>query len=165
MGTRIRRVEPSDLQTLTRIYNHYIAETPITFDVEPYTEEKRRPWIEQFAHDGPRQCFVAEIDGTACGWASTGPFRPKAAYDQSVEVSVYLAPEITRRGLGTALYEALFDGLSGAVLHRALAGITLPNPTSVALHARFGFTSVGTFREVGFKFGRYWDVEWFEKAL
>jgi phosphinothricin acetyltransferase len=165
MGTQIRRVAPTDLSVLTRIYNHYIENTPITFDVEPYTEEGRRPWLEQFSSAGPHQCFVAEVDGSTCGWASTGPFRSKAAYGRSAEVSVYLAPDVLQRGLGTALYEALFEGLAEAGLHRALAGITRPNEASVALHTRFGFTPIGVFREVGWKFGRYWDVEWFEKTL
>jgi phosphinothricin acetyltransferase len=165
MATRIRTIDAGDLSALTRIYNHYIAETPTTFDVEPYSDEDRRPWLAQVTETGPHRCFVAELDDEVCGWASTGTFRPKAAYHQSVEVSVYLHPERTGRGLGVALYERLFDDLTGSGLHRALAGITCPNAASLALHAHFGFTRVGVFREVGWKFGRYWDVEWLEKAL
>jgi phosphinothricin acetyltransferase len=165
MATRIRPVEEEDLPELTRIYNHYIVETPITFDVEPYTVEKRRAWLEGFDRESPYRCFVAEVDGRAAGWACTLRFRPKAAYDLSVETSIYLDPAVTGQGLGTQLYETLFASLAGAGLHRALGGITLPNPASVALHERFGFERVGVFPEVGFKLGRYWDVIWLSKDL
>ena len=72
MNPHIRLVEARDLPALTKIYNHYIEETAITFDIEPYTEEGRRPWLEKFSPEGPHRCFVAELDGEACGFASTG---------------------------------------------------------------------------------------------
>jgi phosphinothricin acetyltransferase len=162
---RIRPIDPSDLPELTRIYNHYVLETPITFDVKPYTVEERRPWLDDFRPDGPHRCFVAEAEGRAVGWACTKQYRPKAAYDTSVETSIYLDPAVTGQGLGSRLYAALFESLADTDLHRALGGVTLPNAASVALHRHFGFTSVGTFREVGRKLGRYWDVQWFEKDL
>jgi phosphinothricin acetyltransferase len=140
-------------------------ETPITFDVEPYSVERRRPWLEGFDRTSAYRCFVAEVDGRASGWACTVRFRPKAAYDSSVETSVYLDPDVTGRGLGTQLYETLFASLADSGLHRALGGITLPNAASIALHERFGFERVGVFPEVGFKFGRYWDVAWLSKDL
>lgn len=165
MTARIRPIEERDLADLTRIYNHYVSETAITFDVEPYTTEGRRPWLETFADDGPHRCFVAEVDGVAAGWASTGQFRKKAAYDSSVETSIYLDPKATGQGLGAQLYQTLFDCLEETDVHLALGGVTLPNPESLALHERFGFESVGVFREVGWKFGRYWDVQWFQRRL
>lgn len=90
---------------------------------------------------------------------------PKQAYDSSVETSVYCAPGATGRGIGRGLYSALFGALSGEDVHRAYAGIALPNPASIALHERFGFVQVAYFSEQGRKLGRYWDVAWFEKAL
>ena len=78
---------------------------------------------------------------------------------------MYLDPGAVGEGLGTRLYAVLFDALAREAVHRALAGITLPNPVSVALHQRFGFTPIGIFREVGRKFDRYWDVQWFEKSM
>ena len=165
MPARIRPVEEGDLAELTRIYNHYVTETAITFDVETYTVDERRPWLESFHASGPYRCFVAEVDGAAVGWASSGRFRRKAAYDSSIEATIYLDPETTGMGLGTRLYQALFDSLSDCEVHLALGGVTLPNPASVALHERFGFESAGVFREVGWKQGRYWDVEWFQKKL
>jgi phosphinothricin acetyltransferase len=164
-STLIRPAEARDLGALTRIYNHYVCETPITFDVEPYTEETRRPWLEQFTRDGRYRLLVAERAGEVLGYAGTTRFRPKAAYDTSVETTVYLDPAATGRGLGARLYTALFAELEGLDIHRVLAGITLPNEPSLALHRRFGFQEVGTFRAVGRKFGSFWDVIWLEKPL
>ena len=165
MGARIRPVEEGDLADLTRIYNHYVSETAITFDLEPYTVEGRRPWLETFRADGPYRCFVAEVDGRPAGWACTLQFRTKAAYHRSVETSIYLDPKATGQGLGGRLYQALFDFLPETDVHLVLGGVTLPNPASLALHERFGFETVGVFREVGWKFERYWDVQWFQKTL
>ena len=160
-----RFVEARDLPELTRIYNHYVTETPITFDVKPFTVEERRPWLESFSPDGPYRCFVIETGGSVRGWASSGRFRPKTAYDSSVELTIYLDPEATGERLGTQLYEMLLESLADTGLHRVLGGVTVPNPASIALHRRFGFRSIGVFHEVGFKLGRYWDVEWFELDL
>ena len=101
----------------------------------------------------------------AVGYSSSHPFRPKGAYATSVETSVYLDPAWQGRGLGARLYAALFDALASEDVHRAYAGITLPNPASLALHPRFGFEHAGTFRQVGRKHDRYWDVAWYEKSL
>jgi phosphinothricin acetyltransferase len=161
----IRRGEAADLPALTELYNHYVRETAITFDVEPYTPETRRPWFEGFAAHGRHQIWVAEQDGRVVGYACTHRFRPKAAYDTTAETSVYLEPAAVGRGLGRRLYERLFESLAGADLHRLVAGVTLPNPASVALHERLGFTSSGILREVGRKFDRYWDVLWMERAF
>jgi phosphinothricin acetyltransferase len=163
---RIRPAAPGDLAALTRIYNHYIERSPATFDLEPYSPEARAAWLEGFAPRGRHRCFVAEADAAGCvGYASSGRFRPKAAYDPCVETSVYLDAAWTGRGLGAELYAALFDALAGEDVHRAVAGITLPNPASVALHRRFGFREVGVFEEVGRKQGRWWSVLWMQKAL
>ena len=161
----IRRGQLGDVPALTDIYNHYVVETPITFDIEPYTVEQRREWFEGFADTGPYQIFVAERWGSVLGYAATLRYRPKAAYQSSVETSIYIAPDAMGRGLGGRLYQALFDGLRGAPVHRVLAAVTLPNGASIALHHRFDFSEVGVFHEVGFKLGRYWDVAWLEKSL
>src|SRR5947208_4359595 len=97
--------------------------------------------------------------------SSDSPFVARAAYATLVETRVYCRPEETGQGLGAALYTRLFQELAGQDVHRAYAGISLPNEASVALHKRFGFELIGTFTEVGRKFGRYWDVAWFEKRL
>ena len=164
-AARIRPAAAGDLPALTRIYNYYVRETPITFDTEPFTLETRRPWLEQYAATGPYRLLVAEGKGEVLGYASSSRFRPKPAYETTVETTVYLDPEVRGRGLGARLYTALFRELEGEEVHTVLAGITVPNDASLALHRRFDFREVGTFREVGHKFGRAWDVEWWQKRL
>ncbi len=161
----IRRVEPADLPALLAIYNHYVLHTPITFDLEPRTLAQRREWLDGFAPAGRYQCFVAVKAGAPIGWACTAPFKQKAAYETSAETSIYLAPGEVGRGLGRRLYETLFAALQGEDLHRLYAGISVPNDASVALHETMGFRLVGTYDEVGRKFGRFWDVAWFARAF
>ncbi len=162
----VRSARLDDLADLTRIYNHYVRETPITFDLEPFSIEARRSWFEAFGENGRHRLVVATREGGRIeGYAGSAPFRPKGAYATSVEVTVYVRPGATGSGIGTRLYAELFARLAREDVHRAYAGITLPNAASVALHRRFGFRSVGIYREVGRKFGRYWDVEWMEKEL
>jgi len=165
MANTTRVATNKDLPALTRIYNHYVTQTAITFDVKPYTPEKRQLWLDGFSAQGRHRCLVALQGEEVCGFACSGTFRAKAAYDTTVEVSVYLDPDATGKGLGSLLYRDLFTGLRETDLHRAVGIITLPNPASIALHRRFGFESVGVLHEVGRKFDRYWDVEWFEKDL
>ena len=164
-GSAIRRARPEDLPGLLAIYNHYVATTHITFDVEPRTLTQRETWFRQFGEAGRFQCFVALADGAPAGWASSHPFKDRAAYDSSVETSVYLAPEAQGRGLGKALYRTLLEALAREDVHRAFGGIALPNPASIALHEALGFSLVGTFHEVGRKFGKFWDVAWYGRAL
>lgn len=162
---RIRAATRADLVRLTEIYNHYVLNTPITFDIEPYTVERRSGWFEQFGLSGRYRLLVAEEDGVVIGYTGTTRFRPKAAYATTVETTIYCAPEAAGKGVGTRLYSALFEALAGEDINRIVAGYTMPNPTSAALHKRFGFVPVGVFRENGRKFGRYWDVAWSERPL
>lgn len=157
----------SDLVTLTDLYNHYVRETPITFDTAVFTPEERRPWLLSHSEDGPHRLKVAvSVDSQEIlGYATSSLYRAKPAYGTSVEVTIYLAPDAGGRGIGTLLYKSLFEDLAREDLHRAYAGITQPNEASVRLHEHFGFRYVGTYREVGRKFGRYWDVAWYEKEL
>src|SRR5205085_11231019 len=99
------------------------------------------------------------------GYASSSQFRTKPAYDTTVETTIYCAPGATGCGIGATLYAALFDAVREEDIHVAVAGITLPNDASVALHERFGFRRIGLMPEVGRKFGRYWDVAWFMRRL
>lgn len=160
---QIRSGEERDLAEINAFYNHYVRTSPVTFDVDEITMEARREWFGGF--DGGRYRLVVADDGACVGYAHTKPFRPKQAYETSVESTVYVAPAALGRGLGASLYEALFDALAGEDIHRVYAGITMPNDASVRLHERFGFTRVAYFTEQGRKFGRYWDVAWFEKEM
>ena len=161
----IRPARRDDLEPVTEIYNHYVITTAITFDIDPVRSEDRSGWYEEHTTGAGHRLFVAEAGGRIVGYAGTGTFRGKRAYDSTVETTIYLAPGCERRGVGTSLYSTLFDALAGEPVHRAVAGVTLPNPASLALHRRFGFREVGVFRENGRKLGRYWDVMWLERAI
>ena len=161
----VRTATQRDLAELTDIYNHYVIHTTITFDLEPFTTEGRQAWFDAHASDPRHRLFVAEERRHVVGYATTSRFRQKAAYDTTVEASVYCSPAAVGKGIGRALYQALFDSIAGEDINRIVAGITLPNDSSIALHRRFGFKPVGTFSANGRKFGRYWDVAWFERPL
>jgi phosphinothricin acetyltransferase len=161
----IRRVESRDLQALLDIYNHYVTHTPVNFDIEPRTLEQRRAWLAQFSDSGKYQCFVADEDGAVFGYACSMQFKEKAAYGTTIETSIYCAPDRGGQGIGRKLYTALFDALKCEDIHRAYGGITLPNAASVAIHESFGFRHIGTYAEVGRKFGKYWDVGLYLKDM
>ena len=161
----IRPATRTDLSRLTEIYNHYVVNTPVTFDLEPHAVESRVAWFAQFAPTGRHRLMVAEEDGAVMGYAGTTRFRAKAAYDPTVETTIYCSPDAISKGLGSRLYAALFEALAGEDVRLIVAGYTLPNAASAALHKRFRFQPVGVFHDVGRKFGRYWDVAWSERPL
>ena len=160
----IRPVTPQDVPSLCAIYNHYIDNTVITFEEVPVTEaelaarigkvqQKNLPWL------------VAEEAGKVIGYAYASPWKERSAYRFCVEVTVYLAPDRTGRGWGTRLYESLFAELQQGPTRMAIGGVALPNAASVALHAKAGMTKVAHFREVGFKFGQWIDVAYWQRDL
>ncbi len=155
-----------DASGINAIYNPFIRESAATFETVEYTEAERRCWLDDRPGD-PRYPVIigADADSRILGFASASAFDPRAAYETSVKVSVFVALEGQGEGLGKTLYKALFEGLAGADIHRAYALIVAPNPASVALHEGFGFAHVATLNEVGRKFGRFHDVMWFEKRL
>ncbi len=161
----IRRAAQSDLSALLDIYNYYVLNTPVTFDIQPRTLTQRQEWLDRFAPTGRHQCFVADVDGRAVGYACSAKFKEKAAYETSIETSVYCAPDYVGRGIGRRLYQALFEALAGEDIHRAYSGITLPNEASAGLHRAVGFQHIGTQHEVGRKFGKFWDVAQFEREM
>jgi phosphinothricin acetyltransferase len=154
-----------DLPALTDIYNYYVLNTAITFDIAPSTIESRAEWLSHYHETGPHRLLVAEVDGVVAGYATSSKYREKPAYATSIETSIYLDQRFAGQGIGSLLYTALFAALRDEDVHRAYAGITLPNPASIALHKRFGFTSVGVYHEVGRKFGIYHNTEVFAKRL
>ena len=161
----VRPATIDDLPRLTEIYNHYVVETATTFDTEPFTVEQRREWFSHYATTGRHRLVVAERDGVILGYVSTSKFHPRAAYDTTIEMTVVCAHGAVGQGVGQRLYEHLFDAISGEDVHVAMALITLPNRGSVALHERFGFRCAMVVREAGRKFGKYWDVAWYEKRM
>lgn len=162
----IRSATLDDLEALTEIYNHYVIHSAITFDLHPFTASERRPWFDDHCNSTMHRLLVAADERGKCvGYATSSRWRPKPAYNSTVEVSVYCHPDVRGRGYGTALYSALFTALEKENVHTIVAGVSLPNDASLALHARFGFRPVGVFHAVGRKFDKYWDVAWFERPV
>ena len=166
MSVSVRPATLEDLPAITGIHNHYVMHTHITFDVRPYRPEERVSWFHEHSGGGRFRMLVAcdEADGVL-GYTCTGRFRPREAYDTTVEASIACRPDCVQRGIGRLLYGTLFEALADQDIHRIVAGIAQPNAASNALHERFGFRRVGLFTEVGRKFDRYWDVLWLERQL
>jgi phosphinothricin acetyltransferase len=162
----VREGTAADLPAVAAIYTHYVLRTTITFNTQVRTP---REWVDHYERDissGRYHLLVADHDGQVAGYVQTGPFRPKPAYDRSLEVSVYVAPDAVGAGVGGALYGSLLPTLEADErYHRAYALIALPNDASVAFHERWGFVHRGTLTEAGYKFGRYLDVSYYERAL
>ena len=161
----VRPATTADLSPINDIYNHYVVESHITFDDDPMTMEARRDWFDHYAKAGRHRLLVAVEGDRVVGYATSSRYRPKPGYLTSVETSIYLLPDAVGKGTGGKLYAELFKALEGEDIHRAYAGIALPNPASIALHEKLGFKRVALYTEQGRKFGRYWDVAWFEKPL
>lgn len=160
----IRAATLDDVAQIAVIHDHYALHSHITFDIDPFSPEEAIVWFRAHSDGHRYRSVVAEDDsGRVLGYAGTGRFRPKAAYETTVEVTVACSPDAQGQGIGTRLYTALFAVLAGEDIHLIVAGIAQPNPASNALHQRFGFRPVGTFAEVGRKFDRYWDVTWMER--
>jgi phosphinothricin acetyltransferase len=160
----LRDAIPDDAPAIAAIYNPYITGTTISFEEEPvHDAEMARRVAEVQAAGLP--WLVAELDGAVVGYAYATKWRVRHAYRHSVESSVYLAPAAERRGVGTALYEALLERLRAGGYHLVIGGIALPNAASVALHEKMGYEKAAHFKEVGYKFGRWLDVGYWQKNL
>jgi len=159
----IRQATEADAGALVAIYAPYVEETPISFEaVAPSADEfaaRMRKYLSAW------QYLVAERDGRIVGYAYGGTHRERAAYRYSVEVSAYVDRACHRQGIGRALYAKLFDDLAAKGYCEAFAGITYPNEASIGLHAAAGFTMIGIFRRIGWKFDRWHDVAWMQRSL
>lgn len=160
----IREAVPDDIHALVNIYNHYVLQTHVTFDLDPVDVDMRLSWLEQYNQNPRHRLFVGVSNNEVIGYASSSKFRIKPAYDQSVETTIYLSPQAQGNGFGAQLYEHLLRSLDETDVHRCYGIIALPNEASVALHARFGFIEAGKLTEVGYKFGQYWDTLWMERT-
>ena len=163
----IRPADDDDIPQLAELYNHYILTSPATFDTEPHTVEAKREWFSKYSDSGPYRVMVAvEPDGKIVGHSYSSTLYPKAAYDSSVATSVYLLPGEVSRGLGTRLWQALYEELLKVNdLHQLFALITLPNDASIAMTERVGYTLSGVWKECGRKFDQYWDVGIWQRPL
>jgi L-amino acid N-acyltransferase YncA len=162
--TLIRHAEPArDAAACAAVYEPYVTESVISFEQTPPDAREFAERIERITRTHP--WLVAELDGDTVGFAYGSPHRERAAYRWAADVSVYLAARAQRRGLGRALYENLFELLERQGIRTVCAGITLPNPASVGLHESLGFAPVGIYRNIGFKYGAWHDVGWWQRQL
>ncbi|MEV4073277.1 N-acetyltransferase family protein [Nonomuraea fuscirosea] len=163
--TIIRPATPEDLKKVAEIYAHYVTHTVITFDqTPPQLADWRQRLTDLTARGLP--FLIAERSGDVAGYAYAGQWRPKPAYRYTVENSIYLAPGLTGKGLGSALLGPLIDGCATAGFRRMIAVIAdTGNPASVALHERFGFAHAGRLIEVGHKHGRSIDTILMQRPL
>ena len=161
----IRKATPDDLPALLRIYNDEVLRGTATFDTEPRSEEQGKLWLD--AHGSPnRPLYVAAIEGQAVGYVSLSTYNPKAAYDGTVELSLYIDKQHRRRGIAAELMTFILDYAAGREdIHAVVSLITAENTPSIRLHEKFGFRHAGTLNEVGYKSGRLLDVAYYEKIV
>lgn len=161
----IRTAKLSDLVGITEIFNFYIRHTNSRFEELPFTLENRQEWFSQFSSDTKHQLYVAIENGSLLGFSCSQRYRTISAFEDTVEVSIYLTQQARGKGVGSKLYNQLFLSIRTYGVHRVLSGIALPNDASIALHKCFGFREVGVFNEYAKKNGHYISSVWFEKAL
>jgi phosphinothricin acetyltransferase len=159
----IRPVRPDDAEAIAAIYAPIVERTMISFEEIAPSVDETRARIEQIARIWP--WLVFDDGGGVLGYVYASQHRTRAAYRWSVDVSAYVREDARGRGLAGSLYAALFRVLTAQGYHRAYAGIALPNDASIGLHRAVGFTAVGIYREVGYKFGAWHDVSWWERPL
>jgi L-amino acid N-acyltransferase YncA len=156
----IRPPIEADFATIAAITNVYIATTTIHFGYDPITADDVRAMV------GPiHPWLVGEVAGEVVAYAKAGTWRERAAYRWTVETGVYVAAHAHRRGHGRAIYSALLAELAHRGFHTVVAGITLPNDASIAMHEAMGFQAAGVVREAGFKFDRWHDVGFWQKSI
>lgn len=161
----IRDAGPDDAAVIAEIYNYYVRNTVVTFEENPIDADEIELRISTAETDAlPYIIYESENDGVI-GYAYASKWKGRCAYRYSVEVSVYLANEKTGQGAGSKLYTELFERLSGLGYHVAIGGISLPNPASIGLHEKFGMTKTAHFSEIGFKFGKWVDVGYWQGFL
>jgi L-amino acid N-acyltransferase YncA len=159
----VRRARPDDAQACAAIYGPIVTGTAISFEEVSPTAGEFAARIAEIGATWP--WLVGEADGAVLGYVYGSRHRERAAYRWSVDVTAYVHPDARGRGVGSALYHVLFRVLERQGFHHAFAGITLPNDASLALHRSVGFAPVGTYEKVGFKFGTWHDVAWFQRPL
>jgi phosphinothricin acetyltransferase len=157
----VRDAREGDAVPLATIYNHYIRDTIVTFEEVPIdAAEVARRMAEVGSRGLP--WLVAEVDGIVAGYAYATPWRSRVAYRFAVESTIYLAPDLLGHGIGTMLYGALLDRLRECGIHAIIGGIALPNVASIRLHEKLGMHKVAHFEAVGFKFGQWIDVGYWQ---
>lgn len=159
----IRPALISDVEAITGIYNEAILTTTATFDLEPKTYADRLQWLE--SHDARHPVLVAELEGQVVGWACLTEWNPRCAYADTAETSFYVREEHRGKGIGRQLKAAIIEEGRRLGFHTLIAGAAEGSDASLHLNKSFGFEVVGTFKDVGRKFGKSLDVTYLQKFL
>lgn len=159
----IREVQIEDAPTLLEIYNYYVKNTIVTFDLNELSLDEFILKMKDGMNHYP--WFLIEFENKIIGYANASQWRKKPAYNGSVESTIYIHPKYHRMGFGAKLYKHLIQELTKRKFHMVVGGISLPNMGSVELHERLGFVKVGQFREAGYKFNKWIDVGFWELVL
>jgi phosphinothricin acetyltransferase len=152
-----------DAAACAAVYAPYVQDGVASLEEVAPDEREVAARIERVSRTHP--WLVADVDGVVAGYAYGSEHHPRTAYRWSADVTVYVDAAYHRRGIGQALYRALFEVLARQGYCVACAGITLPNQASVGLHESLGFVPVGVYRRIGFKHGQWWDVGWWQLQL
>ncbi|MCK6548823.1 N-acetyltransferase family protein [Myxococcota bacterium] len=162
--SRIRVATEADAAAIAAIYAPHVIGSHTSFEAEAPSADVMAERIRTTLRTHP---WLVEVDarGDVAGYAYASLHRARAAYQWSCEVSVYVAGDHHRGGVGRRLYGRLFDVLVRQGFYNAYAGITLPNAPSVAFHTSMGFEPIGIYRNIGFKLGAWRDVGWYHRAL
>ena len=160
----IREAASADAAKLADIYNYYVANTVITFEEQAVSAVDMSARIDEVQSQG-LPWLVAEQGAHVVGYSYASKWKARSAYRFAVESTVYLKHGLQGRGIGKTLYGALLPILKAKGIHAVIGGAALPNPASVALHENLGFERVATFRQVGFKHGRWVDVAYWQRIL
>lgn len=161
----IRKASGEDAAAIAAIYNYYISDTVVTFETDVINAEDMVTRIASIQSSHLPWLVAEDATGKIIGYAYACKWRERFAYRFSVEITVYLSPHCTGKGLGTQLYDVLFSELRTRSIHSVIGGITLPNQASIALHEKFGLQKVAHFKEVGFKFKQWLDVGYWQGTL
>lgn len=159
----IRSAYRDDVRAILHIYNDAIVHTTATFDLQEKSLTEMNVWFD--AHNEMYPVIVAEEDSIVLGYCSLSPFREKEAYKQTVEISVYVGKQARGKGIAKKLLGRILQLAEETGHHTIIAGITKGNDISVKLHEQMGFTYVGCFREVGYKFNEWQDVLFYQYII
>jgi L-amino acid N-acyltransferase YncA len=159
----IRKIKIEDSNQVCAIYNYYILNTTITFEEIAISSAEMQEIIEKVSSKYP--WLVYEENDEIIGYAYANEWKVRAAYRNSVEITIYLKNGCTGKGIGKLLYQELINELKEMKIHAVIGGIALPNSASLALHEKFDFQKVAHFNEVGYKFNTWVDVGYWELIL
>ncbi len=161
----IRPAAEADLPEILAIYNDAVLRTTASYDYEPRTLEQRRQWYLERERDGYAIFVAVDVSGRVVGWSALNPYHSRCGYRFTAENSVYVAAEHRGHGIGKLLLGPLIGAARARGLHAIIAAIDSSNEASIRLHAAFKFETVGVFKQVGYKFGRWLDVTYMELVL